>query len=689
MSSFTVKPWPETLPYNAQCYEVPETRKPGQTSHYRNGIIREFPVSGADPTQPVTTIYDCFEVTHKAHPDYKCLGYRPVLSGNVEDPPTLEFAREYIWQTYAEVAQRRLNIGSAIQALFDEGVAGGGQLPTVGTWTINRPEWELIDMALNAYSKVGVALYSTLGKDAVEYIINHSEITIVFVAARNMETMLNLAPKCSNLRVIVSIDILNQSSEERVREELKKYDIRFLTLEELEASGKSKPLPPQLPSPDTIATICYSSGTTSNPKGVVLTHWNLTSSAIAFSQGFTFASQEPNLALISYLPLAHIVGRIVEYTAFLLGLKIGYYSGDPLKLIEDCQILKPSIFPAVPRILNRIAMRMQAVKAEASLKGLVFRLALGTKVARVQRDGYAHHWFWDLLLFNKLKAVLGGKVEYICSGAAPVVPDVLYMLRASFGCEVLEGWGLTETCGAGARSLPRDPTSAGTVGIVSNNAEVKLVDVPSLGYSTEDKPNPRGELCVRGPSVFQEYYKEPGLTAQVKDADGWFHTGDVGEVDNQLRIKVIDRVKNVMKLSQGEYVAVEKVENGYATCPVIAQLFVYGQSSQSYLVGLLVPEPPAFAKLATQVLGKQVTEENTDEMKAASTDDRVKKEVANLMDAATKESGLQGFEKVKKFEIILEPFSTDNGMMTPTFKLRRKEIESHYKDSLSALYHDN
>ena len=138
----------------------------------------------------------------------------------------------------------------------------------------------------------------------------------------------------------------------------------------VEAAGKAMPLTPQPPSPDTIATICYSSGTTSNPKGVVLSHWNLTSSAIAFSQGFTFQSQEPNLALISYLPAAHIVGRIVEYTAFLLGLKIGYYSGDPLKLIEDCQILRPTIFPAVPRILNRIAMRMQAVKAEASLKGV-------------------------------------------------------------------------------------------------------------------------------------------------------------------------------------------------------------------------------------------------------------------------------------------------------------------------------
>jgi long-chain acyl-CoA synthetase len=223
--------------------------------------------------------------------------------------------------------------------------------------------------------------------------INHSEITLVFVAARNLLSLLSLAPKCPKLRFVVSIDPLQDSTRHHAEETLKNNNIRFMTLSEckfkivsslqllfisvniaVEVFGKANPLPPSPPSPDTIATICYSSGTTANPKGVVLTHWNLAASAIAFSQGFSFRNPDPNIAIISYLPSAHIVGRVLEYTAFLLGCRIGYYTGDPLKLLEDCQVLRPTIFPAVPRVLNRIVMRIQIVKQEGGLKGMPTRL---------------------------------------------------------------------------------------------------------------------------------------------------------------------------------------------------------------------------------------------------------------------------------------------------------------------------
>ncbi|KAG8806535.1 hypothetical protein FRC17_004940, partial [Serendipita sp. 399] len=641
--------------------------------------------------------------------------------------------------------------------------------------------WQLIDLALSAYSKVGVALYSTLGLHAIEYIINHAELSLLFVSSRNINSLVDLAPKCPKLRIVVSIDKLAANEHERIKAELKEWKIELVNLHELEAAGAANPLPPVPPKPDTILTICYSSGTTSStPKGVVLTHWNVVSSALSLSQGFVFNTDNTNtnVAILSYLPLAHIFGRVLELTAFLLGCRIGYYTGDPLRLIEDAQILKPTVFPAVPRILNRIAGKVREVIEAGGLKGTLLRWALDSKTSRIQLDGYPHHWLWDRLIFGKLKAVLGGRVQYIVSGAAPLVPEVLYTIRAAFGCEVYEGWGLTETCGAGARSLPGDPSSAGTVGTPNNCVEVKLVDVPELGYSVDGargenedgvgKTGPRGELCVRGESVFKEYYKDMVMTAECKDDDGWFHTGDIGEVDSRGRIKIIDRMKgdansdrtkqNVMKLSQGEFVALEKVESAYSTCPLIAQVFIYGQNTQNRLVALVVPEPPVLVKIIEKVQEQersrqqQKTKENpprksvdrksvdfsrksrdfarrsmdvgaagrksgevlgaaaaaaaagerepaviklvdrkvdvndTEGLQAFCEERAVKEEIKRLLEIEANRAGLVGFEKISDFKVVLEPFSTDNNMMTPTFKLRRREIESRYRDVLQALY---
>lgn len=227
--------------------------------------------------------------------------------------------------------------------------------------------------------------------------INHSEITIIFLSKLNLEKLLEIAPRCSAVRVIVCLDELDSAQQKKTEDTLKSHNIVLKSLSEreksfltrcipiwanipktVEASGKAHPLPPTPAKPSDLATICYSSGTTSHPKGVLLTHWNLTSAAITFSQGLPM--REPNTAIISYLPLAHIVGRVIELTAFLIGLRIGYYTGDPLRLIEDIAILKPAVLPAVPRILNRIAGKIQAARAESGLKGEFFILRFADNV---------------------------------------------------------------------------------------------------------------------------------------------------------------------------------------------------------------------------------------------------------------------------------------------------------------------
>ncbi|MBA0641096.1 hypothetical protein Goklo_025685, partial [Gossypium klotzschianum] len=193
---------------------------------------------------------------------------------------------------------------------------------------------------------------------------------------------------------------------------------------------------------------------------------------------------------------------------------------------------------------------------------------------------------WDKLVFNKIKAKLGGRIRFLSSGASPLSPDVLDFLKICFGCRVVEGYGMTETSCV-ISSMEEGDNLSGHVGSPNPACEIKLVDVPEMNYTSDDQPYPRGEICVRGPIVFQGYYKDEVQTREVLDEDGWLHTGDIGLWLSGGRLKIIDRKKNIFKLAQGEYIAPEKIENVYAKCKFIAQCFIYGDSLNSSLVAIV------------------------------------------------------------------------------------------------------
>ncbi|OBZ75952.1 Long chain acyl-CoA synthetase 7, peroxisomal [Grifola frondosa] len=207
-----------------------------------------------------------------------------------------------------------------------------------------------------------------------------------------------------------------------------------------------------------------------------------------------------------------------------------------------------------------------------------------------------------------------------------------------------------------------------------------------MGYTAEDKPYPRGEIHMRGSQVFKGYYKDEQKTREALDDEGWLHTGDVGLLDDSLRLKIIDRVKNIMKLSQGEYVALEHVENIYSACPLVSQLFVYGDSLQSYLLAVVIPDIPHFAPLASRVLGKSINDTDTVALERAVKDPEVYSAVMAELGKQAKKNKLKGFEMIKRIHLTLEPFTTENGCLTPTMKIRRKETYGKFKPELDALY---
>ena len=310
------------------------------------------------------------------------------------------------------------------------------------------------------------------------------------------------------------------------------------------------------------------------PKGALLTHGGLI--AVARGADVMALGISKDDVHISYLPLAHVYERCVVTQIILKGGAIGFFRGDVQGLLEDIQALKPTLFPSVPRLLNRIHDKIQAQVGASALKSALFKKAYTSKMEYMKRHTVLEHPIWDRVLFKKVQALLGGRVRLIMSASAPISGDVLAFLRVVFGCHVLEAYGQTESNGALSVTWPFD-FERGHVGPPLSCCQVRLESVPEMQYLVGDSPYPRGEICVRGPIVFKGYLKDQKKTDETL-VDGWLHTGDIGYIDKKGRIYVIDRKKNIFKLSQGEYIAPEKLENCFVKSGFVGQMYVHGES---------------------------------------------------------------------------------------------------------------
>ncbi|KAI9340406.1 hypothetical protein DFJ73DRAFT_662061 [Zopfochytrium polystomum] len=634
---------------------IPGEGKPRVSAFLPNGKVVTLP-------EGIKTVYENFLHGVKIAGEKPYLGTRPITNG---------VAGPYVWQTYNEVFKRVKNIGCGMAKL---GLAPNSN---IGLFSINRAEWIIAEQGCFMFSHVTVPLYDTLGAESIEFICNQTKLPLIFATKDKAATIVTLKSKLPHLKALVVMD----SPDEQIISLAKAAGLEIHSFLDVEQLGRENPVDPVPPTTETLGTICYTSGTTGTPKGVMLSHGNMLGFCASINESYRagrFIGILPDDVYISYLPLAHVFERVCQIVCVNQGGAIGFYQGDTLKLLDDVAELKPTVFPSVPRLYNRIFDKVQAsVKEKSFVSQFLFHKAYQAKKANLQ-NGILTHWLWDRV-FAGVRDRLGGRCRMLLTGAAPISAEVVEFLRICFSCQVYEGYGQTETC-AGLTVSDMKDLSSGHVGVPLACCEVKLVDVPSMNYTSQDKPYPRGEICVRGSFVFKGYYQAPEKTAETLDADGWLHTGDVGMWDSMGRLAIVDRVKNIFKLAQGEYVAPEKVEIVYQKHPLVAQAFVYGDSLQSVCVAIIVPDEETFPKWAAE---KGFGQRSLAEL---CQDSEVRKAVLKALEEYGKKEGLKGFENVKAVHLDHDQFSVENGLFTPTFKLKRHEAKKKYQAAIDQMY---
>ncbi|XP_077205840.1 long-chain-fatty-acid--CoA ligase 5 [Paroedura picta] len=603
------------------------------------------------------TLYECFKRGRYVSENGPCLGYRKPK-------------QPYQWLSYQQVLDRAEYLGS--------GLLHRGHKPSpdqfIGIFAQNRPEWIISELACYTYSMVAVPLYDTLGPESIVYIVNKADIsTVICDKPDKAQVLLESCEhgKTPGLKTIILMDPFDN----KLKEMGAAIGVELLSLKEVEALGKNNLRRPVPPKPEDLSIVCFTSGTTGNPKGAMLTHENVVADSAAYLKSLEMTTPcQTSDCSVSYLPLAHMFERVVQTVIYSSGARVGFFQGDIRLLTEDMKALKPTLFPVVPRLLNRIYDKIQS-GAQTTFKRLLLNIAVARKHAEVKQGILRNTSIWDKLVFKKIQNIMGGKVRIVVTGAAPISPSVLKFLRSAFGCQIFEAYGQTE-CTAGCTfSLPGDWTTDHVGPPLACNL-VKLDDVAEMNYFAA---NNEGEICIKGPNVMKGYLKDPEKTAETIDKDGWLHTGDIGKWLPNGTLKIIDRKKNIFKLAQGEYIAPEKIENIYIRSAPVAQVFVHGESLQSFLVGVVVPDPETLPEFAA----KMGVKDSYEELCKNAT---VKKAILEDITKLGKEAGLKSFEQVKDIYLHPDMFTVENGLLTPTLKAKRPEVSKRFRSQIDVLY---
>lgn len=537
-------------------------------------------------------------------------------------------------------------------ALIEKGILPGDKIATISN---NRPEWNLLDMAIMISGAVHVPIYPTISESDYKYILNHAEVKMVFVEGKELlKKIEHILPQIPTIQGVFTFKHIDDYPHVNTLIELgKQHD------HHKEIQNRKDAL-----NPDDMATLIYTSGTTGFPKGVMLSHKNILSNVMAVEK---IPPVDHTSYAVSFLPLCHVYERMLNYFYQFKGVSV-YYAESLGTITQDMQDVKPQIITTVPRLLEKIYDRiMMKGRKLKGISRLIFFWAINLGL-RYELTG--NSWFYriqlkiaDKLVFRKWREALGNRIRVMVSGGAALQPRLARSFWAA-GIHVLEGYGLTETSPVIAvNHFGKNGVKFGTVGPPIEGIEVKI---------DED-----GEILVKGPIVMKGYYKAPEMTDEVMDIDGWFHTGDIGRIEPEGQLKITGRKKSVFKTSFGKYISPELIENKLKESPFIDTAVVIGEN-QKFAAALIIPN---FEHLANWCRVKDISCSNNHELvNRPEIKERIQREIDYF------NTQLGDTEKIKKFRIFDEEFGVQSGELTPSMKLRRDFICSKYMDLINDIY---
>ncbi|CAF1142349.1 unnamed protein product [Adineta steineri] len=557
------------------------------------------------------------------------------------------------WLSYSQVIEKSRYIGSYLW-IKTKLIPMKSKVAIVSS---NRPEYLFVEQGCYMYGFLVVSLYTTFDAKTIMNLVKRTGADVLIVD--NFKRIQSIKDDLLDTKQIKQIFVMDEGNYDE-KGKIQSLSSIFKSMKTTDICER-----PTI-DPQSIATYILTSGTTGDPKLAMISHENLLSSVKANLIRLQEAHVERPLIdrHCSFLPMAHVFERFVLLQIILRGTKF-VYCPSPDKLIEYLSIVKPTQASVVPRIFNKIYDTVMADVNQSVVKRFLVRQALREQPSFLSR-----------IVFRKVKQLFGGELKGIITSSAPLKPDIMHFFRIALDIPIIEAYGQTEASGGGTVTHIKD-VSCGTVGTPMPSIEAKLVDVPDTNYRSE---NNQGEICFRGPIIFKGYYGDEEKTREAIDQDGWLHTGDVGEWTSTGALKIIDRMKHIFKLSQGKYIAPERLEDVYIRSSWVSQIFVDGISTEQSVVAIVIPDEDYVRKHFKS------TSTNAASFADLCKDAKLKETIFNDLYELAVKNKLHSYETLSDIYIHPELFSQNNGLLTVTLKTRRTNARQHFGPILKSLY---